>query len=86
MDTSTAARANEHKSRIQDFSPADAEDEDYLDTPEPPPVSDRERVEWCLRYGLAQRLGVVTVVEYIPLTLELIDGAILREKQKAARR
>lgn len=46
--------------------------------------SDTERLEWCLKHGAARTLGVVTDYEYVPLTLDLIDKAIARDRKKAA--
>src|SRR5690606_29083647 len=43
-----------------------------------------ERLQWCLRYGCAKSLGRVEDWAYHPRTLELIDRAMAREKQRAA--
>jgi hypothetical protein len=44
--------------------------------------TDAERLEWCLKYGVVGTLGVVSDIEYIPLTLDLIDKAIAKAKGK----
>jgi hypothetical protein len=46
--------------------------------------SDKERLEWCLKYGVVRTLGVAQDFDYLPITLELIDGEIARKAiQKA---
>jgi hypothetical protein len=59
-------------------------EENAKDTAESNAPSDAERLAWVLRYGFARRLGVVTDFEYIPLTLDLIDKAIVRERAQPA--
>jgi|ERR1051325_1130439 hypothetical protein len=46
---------------------------------------DAARLEWVLKYGHAKTLGVAQDFDYMPITLEMIDGAIARQLEKAAR-
>ena len=50
------------------------------------PPSDTERLQWCLKYVLAKTLAGAETFddwEYHALTLDLIDKAIIREREKA---
>lgn len=43
--------------------------------------SDTERLEWVLRYAAVKTLGTYQDFDYIPITLEIIDNAIAKEKR-----
>lgn len=43
-------------------------------------ITDTERLQWLLRYGHLKTLGVAQDFDYIPVTLELVDREIAREK------
>lgn len=54
-------------------------------TPDPAGPTDTERLAWCLRYGHAKTLGSgARDFDYLPLTRDLIDKAIARERRRAA--
>jgi len=45
--------------------------------------TDKERLDWCLRYACGRQIGSGSAdFDYIPLTLELIDKAIAYQKKE----